>query len=87
MTKTYEEVLRGSVGELVERVDAILGEVTVVVGGAPEVAAEPADLVADVEALVAAGARRSEAIAQVAGAAGVSRRELYALVVKPGDGT
>jgi len=87
LTKTYEEVLRGSVGELVERVDAILGEVTVVVGGAPEVAAEPADLVADVEALVAAGARRSEAIAQVAGAAGVSRRELYALVVKPGDGT
>ncbi len=87
LTKTYEEVLRGSVGELVERVDAILGEVTVVVGGAPEVAAEPADLVADVEALVAAGTRRSEAIAQVAGAAGVSRRELYALVVKPGDGT
>jgi 16S rRNA (cytidine1402-2'-O)-methyltransferase len=87
LTKTYEEVLRGSVGELVDRAEGILGEVTVVVGGAPEVAAEPADLVADVEALVASGARRSEAIAQVAAAAGVSRRELYALVVKPADRT
>ena len=85
LTKTYEEVLRGSVGELVERVSGILGEVTVVVAGAPEVPADPADLVADVEALVEGGMRRSEAVAKVAKDAGVSRRELYALVVAPGD--
>ncbi len=54
LTKTYEEVLRGPVGELVERVEGILGEVTVVVAGAPPRSlADPADLVAEVEALVA----------------------------------
>lgn len=82
LTKTYEEVLRGTVGELVDRVEGVLGEVTVVVGGAPEVVAAPADLVGEVEALVADGMRRSEAVAQVAQQAGVSRRELYELVMR-----
>jgi 16S rRNA (cytidine1402-2'-O)-methyltransferase len=43
---------------------------------------DPSDLVAEVEARVDSGMRRSEAVAQVATDAGVSRRELYALVVK-----
>lgn len=81
LTKTYEQVLRGTVGELAGQVADILGEVTVVVAGAPAATAEPADLVGEVEALVAAGMRRSEAVAQVAKASGVSRRELYALVM------
>lgn len=83
LTKTYEEVLRATVGELVERVEGILGEVTVVVAGAPEVVVAPADLVAEVAARVGAGMRRSEAVAAVAKEFGVSRRELYALVVAP----
>lgn len=82
LTKTYEEVLRGTAGELVDRVEGVLGEVTIVVGGAPEVVAAPADLVGEVEALVADGMRRSEAVAQVAARSGVSRRELYALVMR-----
>lgn len=83
LTKTYEEVLRATVGELVERVEGILGEVTVVVAGAPEVVVAPADLVAEVAARVGEGMRRSEAVAAVAKEFGVSRRELYALVVAP----
>lgn len=83
LTKTYEEVLRGTIGEIVERVEGILGEVTVVVAGAPEVVVAPADLVAEVAARVGAGMRRSEAVAAVAKEFGVSRRELYALVVAP----
>lgn len=83
LTKTYEEVLRATVGELFERVEGILGEVTVVVAGAPEVVVAPADLVAEVAARVGAGMRRSEAVAAVAKEFGVSRRELYALVVAP----
>ncbi|HNO16499.1 MAG TPA: 16S rRNA (cytidine(1402)-2'-O)-methyltransferase [Actinomycetota bacterium] len=83
LTKTYEEVLRATVGELVERVEGILGEVTVVVAGAPEVVVAPADLVAEVAERVGAGMRRSEAVAAVAKEFGVSRRELYALVVAP----
>ena len=77
LTKTYEQVLRGTVGELAGQVDDILGEITVVVAGAPEEATEPADLVADVQRLVDSGMRRSEAVAQVAREAGVSRRQLY----------
>ena len=83
LTKTYEEVLRATVGELFERVEGILGEVTVVVAGAPEVVVAPADLVAEVAARVDEGMRRSEAVAAVAKEFGVSRRELYALVVAP----
>ncbi len=83
LTKTYEEVLRATVGELFERVEGILGEVTVVVAGAPEVVVAPADLVAEVAERVGAGMRRSEAVAAVAKEFGVSRRELYALVVAP----
>jgi len=83
LTKTYEEVLRGTIGEIVERVEGILGEVTVVVAGAPEVVVAPADLVAEVAERVGAGMRRSEAVAAVAKEFGVSRRELYALVVAP----
>ena len=83
LAKTYEEVLRATVGELFERVEGILGEVTVVVAGAPEVVVAPADLVAEVAERVGAGMRRSEAVAAVAKEFGVSRRELYALVVAP----
>ncbi len=81
LTKTYEEVLRGTAADLAERTGDLLGEVTLVVAGAPEVATDPADLVGDVRSLVAGGMRTSEAVAQVAREAGVSRRELYALVV------
>ncbi|MBK6763329.1 MAG: 16S rRNA (cytidine(1402)-2'-O)-methyltransferase [Micrococcales bacterium] len=81
LTKTYEEVLRGTAAELVPRAGDLLGEVTLVVAGAPETAPDPVDLVDDVRSLVAGGMRTSEAVAQVARGAGVSRRELYALVV------
>jgi len=81
LTKTYEQVLRGTVAELAEQVAEVLGEVTVVVDGAPKTVPDPADLVGQVQELVADGMRRSEAIAQVARTAGVSRRELYARVV------
>ena len=55
---------------------------TLVVESAPRAPGGPSDLVAEVEARVdSACHRRSEAVAQVATDA-VSRRELYALVVK-----
>ena len=59
------------------------GEITVVVAGAVAgEAASPADLVAEVEALVAGrGVRLKEATGAVAAAHGVSRRELYDAVL------
>jgi 16S rRNA (cytidine1402-2'-O)-methyltransferase len=86
LTKTYEEVLRGTVGDMAVSVADILGEVTLVVAGAPEEQPDPGGLVDEVQSLVEDGMRRSEAIALVAERAGVSRRELYARVVTPEDG-
>ena len=77
LTKTYEEVRRGTLAELAEwAVDGARGEITVVLEGAQMVAADPEDLVAEVERLVADGARLKDACAQVA-TEGVSKRELY----------
>jgi len=81
LTKTYEQVVRGPLAELVAWAieGEVRGEVTVVVQGAPErAAADPADLVPDVQQLVAAGERLKEAVTAVAEANGTSKRELYA---------
>ncbi|WP_407316484.1 16S rRNA (cytidine(1402)-2'-O)-methyltransferase [Isoptericola halotolerans] len=93
LTKTYEEVLRGTLGELAalagERAETgtgLRGEICVVVGGAPAAAAPRAeDLVPDVLARVAAGERLKSVVADVATAAGTSKRELYeaALAARP----
>lgn len=83
LTKTYEEVVRGGLGELAQwAVEGARGEITVVVEGAQPVSADPADLVDEVEELVADGARLKDACAQVAArAGGASRRELYDAVL------
>lgn len=80
LTKTYEEVRRGGLGELAAWAEAgVKGEITVVVAGhtaADEEADLPA-LVAEVDRRVAAGEQRKTAVAEVAKAAGVPKRELY----------
>ncbi|NUS36634.1 MAG: 16S rRNA (cytidine(1402)-2'-O)-methyltransferase [Pseudarthrobacter sp.] len=84
LTKTYEEVIRGSVGELLRWAETteVRGEIAVVLGGAPEQAAgTPEDHVAAVNELVAQGIRLKEAVAAVADDARVSKRELYAAVL------
>jgi 16S rRNA (cytidine1402-2'-O)-methyltransferase len=85
LTKTYEEVRRGSLDELVAwAAGGVRGEVTLVVGGATARSSAPpgpaalAQLVADAEA---AGLDRKEAISSVAGTTGVRRREVYDAVV------
>ncbi|MDP9886516.1 16S rRNA (cytidine(1402)-2'-O)-methyltransferase [Pseudarthrobacter enclensis] len=84
LTKTYEEVIRGTVGELLKWAEdnEVRGEIAVVVGGAPEQAAgTPEDRVAAVNELVAQGIRLKEAVAAVADDARVSKRELYSAVL------
>jgi 16S rRNA (cytidine1402-2'-O)-methyltransferase len=85
LTKTHEEVRRGSLGELVTWADDTgpLGEITIVVGGSPEQPAsvspdEAAAMVAECEA---AGMSRKEAIAAIAKECGLPKREVYAAVV------
>ncbi|WP_329135151.1 16S rRNA (cytidine(1402)-2'-O)-methyltransferase [Streptomyces sp. NBC_00670] len=85
LTKTYEEVRRGGLGELAAwAAEGVRGEITVVVEGAPERAAEAldaAELVRRVRVREDAGERRKEAIAAVASAAGVPKREVFDAVV------
>ncbi|WP_281032406.1 16S rRNA (cytidine(1402)-2'-O)-methyltransferase [Nocardia higoensis] len=82
LTKTYEEVVRGTLGELADwAVDGARGEITVVLAGAAPTEADPASLVDEVQALVDDGLRLKDACAQVAGATGASRRELYDAVL------
>ena len=84
LTKTYEEVIRGSLGELLQWAESteVRGEIAVVLAGAPEQAAgTPEDHVAAVNELVAQGIRLKEAVAAVAEDVRVSKRELYSAVL------
>jgi len=90
LTKTYEEVRRGTVAELVAWSEpGVRGEITVVVAGADAAEARaaagldtPAAWVAAVLAREQGGEDRRSAIAAVAKDAGIPRREVYDAVVK-----
>ncbi|WP_129339811.1 16S rRNA (cytidine(1402)-2'-O)-methyltransferase [Cellulomonas endophytica] len=81
LTKTYEEVVRGPLSELAAWAAAgeVRGEVVLVVAGAERrTTATTADLVAEVLARADAGERLKDAVAEVAGVAGLPKRDLYA---------
>lgn len=85
LTKTYEEVLRRPLGELATWAaeGEPRGEITLVVAGAPEVAAERPDddtLRAAVAEREAAGRSRRDAVTDVATVYGLRRREVYDIV-------
>ncbi|MBV2152329.1 16S rRNA (cytidine(1402)-2'-O)-methyltransferase [Kitasatospora sp. SUK 42] len=85
LTKTYEEVKRGPIGELAAwAAEGVKGEITVVVAGAPPAAPEaltPAELARLVAVREEAGERRKEAIAAVAAELSVPKREVFDAVV------
>ncbi|MBL1291989.1 16S rRNA (cytidine(1402)-2'-O)-methyltransferase [Streptomyces sp. NE06-03E] len=84
LTKTYEEVKRGPLGELaVWAAEGVRGEITVVVEGATDSgeALDAAELVRRVQVREEAGERRKEAIAAVAADAGLPKREVFDAVV------
>jgi 16S rRNA (cytidine1402-2'-O)-methyltransferase len=83
LTKRYEEVRRGGLGALAQwAADGVRGEITVVLSGAPP-AGEPdvADLVGEVTERVTAGERLKDAVAAVAAAHNVGKRDLYQAAV------
>jgi 16S rRNA (cytidine1402-2'-O)-methyltransferase len=84
LTKTHEEVKRGTLGELAAwAADGVLGEITVVLAGA-EPRADVATLVAEVLERVDAGERVKDACAEVIAAhpGAPSRRALYDAVLE-----
>ena len=95
LTKTHEEIARGTLTELAAWAkQGVLGEITLVVAGAPARSRvrpdEPgwadsvAAAVAEVAARQAAGMPRKLAIAAVAAESGLPRREVYNAVVAGG---
>lgn len=101
LTKPYEEVLRGSLGDLAQRTaSGVRGEVVVVIGpaaaddiaaaaiGALETGVSAHDAaVARVVELVGQGMRLKQAAAQVAAATGLSRKALYDSAIAERDST
>jgi len=84
LTKTHEEIRRATVGELADWARGeVLGEITLVVGGAPVTAATPTpDELADaVRRREAAGQPRKDAIAEVARRHAVAKRAVFDAVV------
>ena len=87
LTKTHEEVRRGSLAALAAwAAEGVRGEITVVLAGASAAAPTVASLVGAVRERVADGERLKDAVSAVATAAGVPKRELYAaaLAEQPG---
>ncbi len=81
LTKTHQEVRRGTLGELAEWAvgSEVRGEITVVVGGARphHPTADPDALRQEVDGLVAAGMSRRDAVDAVAADRGLKRRVVY----------
>ncbi|HJW64211.1 MAG TPA: 16S rRNA (cytidine(1402)-2'-O)-methyltransferase, partial [Actinomycetes bacterium] len=88
-TKLHEQVLRGPLGEVRERLAAQgpRGELTLVVagaaagGGAQGRVADPAGLAAEVAARVEGGTSTRDAVTAVAEATGIPRRVVYQAVL------
>ena len=86
LTKTHEEILRGGLGELAQWAKTdVLGEITLVVAGAPArtTQASAQEVLAEVKAAQEAGSSRSDAITFVAAKLGLRKRDVYDVVVNP----
>ena len=83
LTKTYEEVRRGSLQELAEwAASEIRGEVTLVVGGATQPTADLETAAEEALGLAAGGMKLRAAVAQVAQQHGMAKNALYDLALK-----
>lgn len=87
LTKPHEEVVRGSLAELVAWCDGgVRGEVTVVIAGAEPHTASPEDALDLVRRRMADGEKLSSAVSEVAAMTGANRKQLYQAALKVKDG-
>ncbi|WP_330476398.1 16S rRNA (cytidine(1402)-2'-O)-methyltransferase [Terrabacter sp. C0L_2] len=78
LTKTYEEVRRGTLAELaLWAADGVKGEITIVVAGAERGVPSLEDAVAGIRQRVDAGERLKDVAADVASRTGLSKKALY----------
>ena len=85
MTKLHEELIRGTISEVVAELEsrAVKGEVTVVFAAAAPVTAEvaPDEVSAEFERLRDGGMRRNDAVKAVAEKFGLRKNEVYKMLV------
>jgi len=84
LTKMFEEVLRGSVSEILPKLsgrESVQGEVTLLIAGADKVAPalSPEELEGEIRRLRSEGVSLKEAARQLAEHHGISRRDVYQL--------
>lgn len=78
MTKPYEEVKRGSLGDLAEWAkENARGEICIVISGAEKPALTLTEAIHMVQRRVSEGEKLSSAVSEVAGFTGIRRKDLY----------
>ncbi|WP_040336327.1 16S rRNA (cytidine(1402)-2'-O)-methyltransferase [Candidatus Magnetobacterium casense] len=79
MTKMHEEVIRGSVQEVIDKMERgkIAGEYVVIAEAAPAPEFSMEDALREVDELIKAGSRRKDAVMEVATAMGIDNKQLY----------
>jgi 16S rRNA (cytidine1402-2'-O)-methyltransferase len=89
MTKLHEELIRGTISEVVDILEgrAVKGEVTVVFAAAAPVtsAVAPEEVSAEFERLRAGGMRRNDAVKAVAEKFGLRKNEVYKMLLQEED--
>jgi 16S rRNA (cytidine1402-2'-O)-methyltransferase len=86
LTKMYEEVLRGTASEIASTLatrDSVRGEFVILIGKSLAPAVENIPIEDMIQALIAAGVERMEAMKTVARERGLSKREVYKLLSGP----
>ena len=83
LTKMHEEIFTGTASSLLAKVDTVRGEVTLVIGRAPQPAAEvsAAAIREEFDRLRASGMRRNDAIKAVAEDFGLRKNDVYRLLI------
>src|SRR5579872_233647 len=84
ITKTYEETIRGTLGDFAQRFqrEQALGEIVIIIEGAAEKDASISSLALSVEDLIEAGLSLEQASALIAKLTGASRRDVYQEALK-----
>lgn len=82
ITKRYEEIIRGTIGEVLDICDELKGEMVIVVSGSDELEEEvvsPEVIIENVDQYVAKGMSVKDAIKEVAKLRKINKNEVYAI--------
>lgn len=85
ITKRHEEIIRGTISEILEIEEELKGEMVLVVEGCKDIieeSNEPIDIVAEVQKLIDKGVHSKDAIKQVAKANNMKKNEVYDLYLE-----